>query len=138
MTDHVEDGYRLYAETFADRPGNPFALSEEPDLSREDSLKETVDSGFADSISLVARAADGAAVGFVTAGDYGPFHVGVLPAWRQRGIGRALVTCSTTRLHGLAERAEVSVDANNIAAVQLFCSVGFLRDHRTAYFEFDA
>jgi hypothetical protein len=53
----------------------------------------------------------------------------------------ALVTWSTARLHGLAERpkrAEVSVDANNLAAVQLFRFVGFLRDYRTAYFELDA
>lgn len=26
----AEDGYRLYAKTFADLPGNPFALNEEP------------------------------------------------------------------------------------------------------------
>ena len=37
-----------------------------------------------------------------------------------------------------AERAEVSVDADNLAAVQLFRSVGFLQNHRTAYFELDA
>jgi ribosomal protein S18 acetylase RimI-like enzyme len=100
-----------------------------------------MDSDFVESCSLVARTADDTPVGFVTTGGSGPIQTGVVPAWRRQGLGRALVTWSTARLHGFterAQRAEISVDTDNIAAVQLFRSVGFRQDHRTVYFELDA
>ncbi len=137
----AEDGYHLYAKTFADLPGNLFALYEEPGQSREEWLKETIDSYFVGSCSLVARTTDGAPVGFVTTGESGPIQIGVVPAWRRRGLGRALVTWSMARLNGFSERAqqaEVSIDVDNVAAVELFRSVGFRQDHRTTYFELDA
>ena len=135
-----EDGYYMYAMTSSDLPANRFALYEEAGLSLEDWLKETKESYFVESCSLIARRTDGEPVGFVTTGEWGPIQVGVVHASRQRGLGRALVTWSMARLHDVPERgqrAEVSVNVDNIAAIRLFRSVGFNQDHRTSYFEPD-
>lgn len=131
----AEDGYRLYTETFAGL-SNPFALLEEPGLSYEDWLEETIDD-FVESCSLVARTTDGAPVAFIANDEAGPVQIGVIGTWRRQGLGQALVTSSMARLHGFTERAElaeVSVDANNVAAVQLFRSTGFRQEGRTTYF----
>jgi ribosomal protein S18 acetylase RimI-like enzyme len=132
-----EDGYYMYAMTFGDLPANRFALSEEAGLSLEDWLTDTKEGYFVESCSLIARTTDGEPVGFVTTNEWGPIQVGVVDAWRQRGLGRALVTWSMARLHDVPERgqrAEVSVNVDNIAAIRLFRSVGYEQDHRTSYF----
>jgi ribosomal protein S18 acetylase RimI-like enzyme len=140
----AQDGYRLYTETFTGvytetfaGLSNPFALSEEPGSSYEDWLEETMED-FVESCSLVARTTDGTPVGFITNDEAGPVQIGVIGTWRRQGLGQALVTWSMARLHDFTERAElaeVSVDANNVAAVQLFRSTGFRQEGRTTYFE---
>jgi mycothiol synthase len=133
----ADDGFTVYAETFADLPGGPFAEFEEPGWSREEWLEWTEDMEVVASCSLLARDTDGRPVGFITCDTGGPLQVGTVSAWRRRGLGRALVTAAVAGLHALADRndlAEVSVSADNFAAVALFRDSGFQLDSRTAYF----
>ncbi|SRR6266540_457262 len=132
------DGFGVYAEAFADLPSNPFADSEEPGRSREDWLEWTDDMEFVAACSLLARDADGRPVGFLTCDEGGPLQVGTVPAWRRRGLGRAMVTAAIARLRALPERvdvAEVEVSADNVAAVRLFQESGFQPDSRVGYFD---
>lgn len=132
------DGFGVYAEAFADLPNNPFADSEEPGRSREDWLQWTEDTDFVAACSLLARDADGRPVGFVTCDEFGPLQIGTVPAWRRRGLGRAMVTAAIARVRALPERAEiveVDVSADNVAAVLFFQNSGFQRDFRAGYFD---
>jgi mycothiol synthase len=89
-----------------------------------------------DGIALVAAAdRPGPAVGFVRsyveADDTGApvgviGHVGVLPAWRGRGLGRLLVRWALRRFASLGlDRAELSVVATNASALRLYATEGF-------------
>lgn len=55
-------------------------------------------------------------------------NIGILPAWRGRGLGRALLL---EALHGMDEvglsRAVLEVTASNVAAIGLYGSLGFRR-----------
>jgi mycothiol synthase len=61
--------------------------------------------------------------------------LGVLPAYRRRGLGRSLLLESLQRLQGAAViTAKLGVDADNLSgAVKLYTSVGFQRDRTTLY-----
>jgi mycothiol synthase len=68
---------------------------------------------------------------YVEAGDDGTpagvvGHVGVLPAWRGRGLGRVLMRWALRRFASLGvDRAELSVVAANEGALRLYASEGF-------------
>jgi GNAT superfamily N-acetyltransferase len=50
----------------------------------------------------------------------------VLPAWRRRGVGRALVAhlCDLAR-HFRARRVQLTVDPSNLPALRLYAACGF-------------
>ena len=53
-------------------------------------------------------------------------HVGVLPAWRGRGLGRVLLRWALRRFSSLGlDRAELSVVAANESALRLYATEGF-------------
>ncbi len=84
---------------------------------------------------LVPRDAPGRPIAFVRSqveaddageryGDVG--HLGVLPEWRGRGLGRALLRWALRRFDALGiDRAELSVVAANEAALRLYLDEGF-------------
>jgi len=61
--------------------------------------------------------------------------LGVLPAYRRRGLGRSLLLHSLHRLQTAAvTTVKLGVDADNLSgAVKLYTSVGFQRDRTTLY-----
>ncbi|MEU7875285.1 GNAT family N-acetyltransferase [Dactylosporangium sp. NPDC049140] len=131
------DGFGVYAESFADRPDSPFAPSERPGRSFEDWMRWTGDMELDESLSLLARDEEGAAVGFVTCWTGGPVQAGTVPAWRRRGLGIALLSAAMAAVAArpdYEEAAEISVNADNVAAVRLFRRCGFHPDSREAYF----
>jgi ribosomal protein S18 acetylase RimI-like enzyme len=132
-----EDGFDVYCEAFAGLPSNPFADAEWPGRSFEDWIQWTIYSEFDASVSALARDEQGAPVGFVACWEGGPLQAGTIPAWRRRGVGRALLTAAMARVvtrpdHD--EPAQIDVNADNVAAVQLFRRCGFHPDFREAYF----
>jgi ribosomal protein S18 acetylase RimI-like enzyme len=131
------DGFDVYAEAFAELPSNPFADAELPDRSFEDWIKWTIYAEFDASVSLLARDEEGDPVGFVACWEGGPLQAGTMPTGRRRGIGRALLTAAMARVVARPdydEPAQIEVNADNTAAVQLFRRCGFHLDFREAYF----
>jgi mycothiol synthase len=133
----VRDGFDVYCEAFAELPSNSFADAEWPDRSLEDWIKWTEDMELDASLSLLARDEQGVPVGFAACWQGGPLQAGTVPAWRRRGLGHALLTTAMARVAARPdydEPAEITVNAANAAAVQLFRRCGFHPDSRTAYF----
>jgi mycothiol synthase len=131
------DGYDVYAESFAQLPANRFADAEEPDRAFEDWVKWTGYSEIDAGHSLLARDGDGDPVGFVSCWEHGPIQIGVLPEWRRRGLGRALLTAAMARVTARPdhdEPVELTVNAGNAAAAGLFRRCGFQADTREGYF----
>jgi ribosomal protein S18 acetylase RimI-like enzyme len=134
---HNGDGFDVYAEAFAELPSYPFADAECPDRSFEDWIRWTELSLLDESLSLLARDEHGAPVGFVACWELDPLQVGTVPTWRRRGVGRALLTAAMARVTARPdydEPAQIDVNADNTAAVQLFRRCGFHPNYRKAYF----
>jgi len=54
--------------------------------------------------------------------------IGVLPAWRGRGLGRELLRWGIARLHGIgATQITITIDATNERALGLYERTGFVR-----------
>lgn len=121
-TDHDRgDFFAAYRQAFADRPGAP-------DRSPEQWFEWTVDDDFLPSCSLLARAAGGPGtvpVGFVTCARGFLIQIGTVPAWRRRGLSRALAVAAFTRMRasGVGE-VFLDVNVNNPASAALFQDLG--------------
>ncbi|NES13200.1 MULTISPECIES: N-acetyltransferase [Micromonospora] len=111
--------FETYRASFADRPG--FV---EP--SAEDWLGELRDDdGYRPDLSMIARGADGSAVGFVNVIDNWIDQVGVVPGWRGRRVGAYLMGGALRGLAaGGAREAWLCVNDDNPAA-GLYRRLGF-------------
>jgi len=132
-----EGGFEVYRQAFAELPSSPFADAERPGRSFADWTYWMDLSDLIDSVSLLAWDEEDALVGFVACWEGGPLQVGTVPAWRRRGLGRALLTAAMARVVARPdydEPAQIEVNADNAAAVRLFLGCGFQPDFREAYF----
>jgi mycothiol synthase len=111
--------FAAYTGSFADRPGFP-------DPSRDEWLEELEgDDEWRRDLSLVAFGHDDEPAGFVNVLGTWVDQVGVVPAWRGRGLGAHLVSRVLQAL--AAERAPeawLTVNTNNPAAA-LYARLGF-------------
>ncbi|MER6362098.1 GNAT family N-acetyltransferase [Kitasatospora sp. NPDC001527] len=121
--------YQAYCASFADRPGYP-------GLTLEQWVSWLVEDDFRPDASLLARDAAGAPVGFVVCAEGFLVQLGAVPAWRRRGLGRALAAAALARLRAAGD-AEVFLDVNvnNPASAALFRGLGFTGVSRRARFE---
>ncbi|WP_392542539.1 GNAT family N-acetyltransferase [Oryzobacter telluris] len=111
--------HEAYRRSFSDRPGFPDPPLEEwvGDVAEEE--------GFRPTASRVVLDAAGTPVGFVTLLDDWIDQVGVVPAWRGRGLGAHLVVRSLRALRKVGcEQAWLTVNVDN-AAHDLYLRVGF-------------
>ena len=125
----------LNATAFADLPDQ--GRWEHADLARRTSEEWFDPSGF-----LLAESGDGSLAGFHWTKVHGGHHhhdhdhdpigevyvIGVAPAWRGTGLGRALLLAGLQHLRsqGLTQ-AMLYVDADNHGAIRLYESLGFTR-----------
>lgn len=89
------DFYAAYRGSFADRPGFP-------DPSAAEWLSDLNSDDFRPAASAVALA-DGVPVGFITASAQWIDQVGVVPAWRGRGLGRWLTAYAVAALQAAGD-----------------------------------
>jgi mycothiol synthase len=127
--DTAQAFYTAYRNSFGDRPGFP-------DPPEEEWLRWLVDdSGFRPEDSRVALTDDGEPVGFVTVSDEWIDQVGVVPAWRGRGLGAHLVVRSLTALKRAgAPRVWLCVGVDNQARA-LYERLGFAHKGTRARYE---
>ena len=111
--------FTAYQGSFRDRPGFP----DPPFKEWAGSLDED---GFLPQESRVALTADEEPVGFVTVSTGWIDQVGVVPAWRGRGLGAHLVVRSITALRKADGRSVwLAVNVNNEHAQGLYERLGF-------------
>lgn len=61
----------------------------------------------------------------------GSLGMGIVPGWRERGIGRRLIEAALNAADAVAiSRVELTVNADNERAVRLYQSVGFVEEGR--------
>lgn len=125
--------HSAYRQSFGERPGFP-------DTPHEEWVREVSgDRGFRPNTSRVALDTDGLPVGFVTVTEDWIDQVGVVPAWRGRGLGAHLVARSLRALvKAGCDQAWLAVNVDN-AAHELYLRLGF-EDHgvRARYIELAA
>ncbi len=114
--------FTAYRLSFAERPGFP-------DPPRDAWVQEVSEEhGFRPETSRVALDADGEPVGFVTITEDWIDQVGVVPAWRGRGLGAHLVVRSLRALvKAGCDQAWLAVNVDN-PAHELYLRLGF-EDH---------
>jgi mycothiol synthase len=112
--------FTAYSRSFADRPGFPGLSVAEWQSGYTD------DEEFRPDLSLVAMDPEGEPAGFATVGENWIGQIGVVPAWRRRGLGSALVTAA---LAGISQAGYgwggLTVATNNPAAIALYGRLGF-------------
>jgi mycothiol synthase len=111
--------FTAYRQSFAARPGFP-------DPPREVWVREvSEDPGFRPQTARVALDPDGRPVGFVTVTEDWIDQVGVVPAWRGRGLGAHLVVRSLRALvKAGCDQAWLAVNVDN-PAHDLYLRLGF-------------
>jgi GNAT superfamily N-acetyltransferase len=111
------DLFAAYAGSFGDRPGFPDPDEQEwlDELAEDDEWRRDV--------STVALDENGAPIGFVNVLGSWIDQVGVVPAWRGRGLGAHLVVRALGALDG---EAWLNVNLDNPAG-ELYASLGFER-----------
>ncbi|MGN9913087.1 GNAT family N-acetyltransferase [Phytohabitans sp. LJ34] len=122
--------FAAYDAAFRDRPGFP-------GWPAERWVAWTAgDEEFRPQWSLLAAGPDGAGdAGFITCAEGWVIQVGVVPAWRGRGVGGALVTESLRRMREEgAEQVLLDVNVDNPAA-RLYTRLGFTKLGRRAKFQ---
>jgi mycothiol synthase len=121
--------FTAYRASFADRPGFP-------DPRADEWIAEHRDQAFEPDLSIVALMG-GEPLGFVTielrARSGWIDQLGVVPEWRGRGLGEALLSTALSRIH-VARVAQVflHVNLNNPRAGRLFTRAGFRADLQRA------
>ena len=94
----------------------------------------TDDDDFRPGLSLLARAGD-APVGFLIGAEGWLVQVGVVPAWRGRGLGAALAAEMLRRAQASgAASTLLDVNVNNPGAARVYERLGFVRIGRRARF----
>jgi mycothiol synthase len=123
--------FAAYRASFADRPGFPDPLARQwvEDLAGEE---------FQPQLSQVALAA-GEPVGFVTTrlASRGGWidQIGIVPAWRRRGLGGALLAGTLHHFHETSvTEVFLHVNTNNPRALALFNRLGFRADLKRALY----
>jgi mycothiol synthase len=114
--------YTAYVRSFADRPGFPDPQPSEAEWLGF--LRE--DHDFRPDLSRVALTDEGEPVGFVTISDSWIDQVGVVPQWRDRGLGAHLTARSLTAIAASgADEAWLCVNVDNPKARALYERLGF-------------
>jgi mycothiol synthase len=116
--------FQAYQDSFRDRPGFPH-------LSAQEWINSNLESeGFRPGLSILAQFS-GIPVGFLTAEVFSGLawisQVGVAPAWRGKGLAKALIveTLQHFREEGFKEVA-LHVNVNNPQAINLYSQLGFV------------
>ncbi len=115
----TESFFAAYSASFQDRPGFPgWSL----DLWRDWAI---ADDGFYPEASFLARHGD-LPTGFIICDTGWVTQMGVIPAYRGRGLGAALLTKSLRCLRDAGqEEALLDVNVNNPVAARLYTRLGF-------------
>ncbi|WP_412539663.1 N-acetyltransferase [Longispora sp. K20-0274] len=129
---NVADFFAAYHASFRDRPGFPGWSAEE----WIDWISGDEDDFRADW-AILARDADGTPAGFCVASpDHAINQAGVVPGWRRRGLGRALLTESARRMRAEgATSVLLMVATNNPGATALYESLGYVETGQRARYE---
>ena len=122
--------HTAYARSFATRPGFP-------DPPRDTWLTEAQsDEGFRPDLSRVVLDGQGHVAGFVMITDDWIDQVGVVPAWRGRGLGAHLVVRSLRALRKAGcEQAWLAVNVDNGHAHDLYLRLGFVDSGQRARYQ---
>jgi RimJ/RimL family protein N-acetyltransferase len=130
--DHVE-GYRRALDIVARERKYLTMLEAQPEPDTLGFVKHNLESGNPMMVAL----AGGAVIGwcdvrrefFPSRAHRGTLGMGLLPAWRGRGIGRRLLeaTLAQARRFGF-KRIELDVHADNPRAIALYEKAGFVRE----------
>jgi ribosomal protein S18 acetylase RimI-like enzyme len=121
--------FHAYRESFRDRPGFP-------NLSEAEWVEGYDAEAFLPGVSMLALEGE-LPVGFVTCErsdrDGWISQVGVVPSWRQRGLGSALVVGALRQFQALSlNQALLHVNVNNPPAISVYERLGFQRRLRRA------
>jgi ribosomal protein S18 acetylase RimI-like enzyme len=122
----------MYVAAFRDRPGYP-------GWTPDDWIERlTSDDDLLPEASICARI-DGADAGYVVSEPGWVGQVGVVPAFRRRGLARALVSEAMARQRALGhETVHLHVNTNNVGAIAAYRGLGFEVVGRRGRFERDA
>ena len=122
--------FAAYDCSFRDRPGFP-GQSEDEWIART-----TQDESFASELSRLAVDEAGDPVGFVTVDANWIAQLGVIPRWRRRGLGDALLTIAMSGIAAAGfATCWLSVATNNPGAIRLYRRAGFAEVGRRARYE---
>jgi ribosomal protein S18 acetylase RimI-like enzyme len=112
--------FAAYQAAFADRPGFP-GWTQQEWVSWT-----TEDPDFRAGLSMLAADQSGGPAGFVTVGENWIVQTGVVPGWRRRGLGTALVRAAMAGLRAAGdESCWLTVATNNPGAIALYDRLGF-------------
>lgn len=130
--DLADQFFQAYQASFRERPGFP-------GWSAAEWIRWTDDDNLRPEWSLLAKA-DGAPLGFVTAGvehvDSFVMQIGVIPGQRRRGLASALMAEMMRRMRAAGETTtELTVNLNNPGAIQTYARLGFETVGRRARYE---
>jgi ribosomal protein S18 acetylase RimI-like enzyme len=126
----AERFFGVYEASFRGRPGYPGPSAAEWIAENE------ADDEFRPGWSLLASLPGIGDAGFLTAAVGWIVQVGVAPAARRRGLGRALVTEALRRMAADGEpEAWLTVNVNNPAAADLYHDLGFTARGRRARYQ---
>jgi ribosomal protein S18 acetylase RimI-like enzyme len=122
--------FEVYAASFRGRPGYPGPAAAEWIADNE------ADDEFRPGWSLLAFLPGVGDAGFLIASVGWIVQVGVVPAARRRGLGRALVTEALRRMTADGEpEAWLTVNVNNPGAARLYHELGFTSHGRRARYQ---
>ncbi|HEY0531978.1 MAG TPA: GNAT family N-acetyltransferase [Actinoplanes sp.] len=128
--DLAERFFEVYTASFRGRPGFPGPTAAEWIAENE------ADDEFRPGWSLLAYRPGIGDAGFLTAAVGWIVQVGVVPAARRRGLGRALVTEALHRMATAGEpEAWLTVNVNNPGAAHLYQDLGFTSHGRRARYQ---
>jgi mycothiol synthase len=127
--DAAVSSFEIYESAFRERPGFP-------GWTRDEWIERmTAELAFLPGASLCARI-DGVAAGYVVSAPGWVDQVGVIPAFRRRGLAAALVTEALSRQRALGhETVHLHVNVNNPVGLATWRALGFAPVGRRGRFE---